>query len=170
MGDGPPHGDLDQRKLSERLAYTPQVRATRRCRIRCWAFSLSFAITRARRGYFLEPRRRPVNPVRPNDLRDPSPPAGSRILTPVTRYSHDMPRQYHRKLIGQIFENELSQNLEILRFATSYYESTGFLTTLQDHRTESGKPSGELKISEVPELPGKRKSESFGKRKIIKTS
>ena len=26
------------------------------------------------RGYFLEPRRRPVNPVRPNDLRDPSHP------------------------------------------------------------------------------------------------
>jgi len=29
------------------------------------------------------------------------------------------------------------------------------LTTLQDYRTESGGPSGELKITEVPELPEK---------------
>jgi len=29
------------------------------------------------------------------------------------------------------------------------------LTTLQDYRIESGEPSGELKITEVPELPEK---------------
>ena len=33
-----------------------------------------FRVRSSRRGYFLEPRRRPVNPVRPNDLRDPSHP------------------------------------------------------------------------------------------------
>jgi len=32
---------------------------------------------------------------------------------------------------------------------------TRTLTTLQDHGTESGRPSGELKITEVPELPEK---------------
>ncbi|HEY8782568.1 MAG TPA: hypothetical protein VIM16_13170 [Mucilaginibacter sp.] len=35
------------------------------------------------------------------------------------------------------------------------------MTTLQDHRTESGKPSGKLKISEVPELPGKEKAKAL---------
>jgi hypothetical protein len=38
------------------------------------------------------------------------------------------------------------------------------LTTSQDHRTESGKPSGKLKISEVPELPGKEKAKAFEKK------
>ncbi len=32
---------------------------------------------------------------------------------------------------------------------------TTYFDNLQDHGTESGKPSGELKIREVPELPEK---------------
>ena len=43
-----------------------------------------------------------------------------------------------------------------------------YFDTLQDHRTESGKPSGALKIKEVPELAGKRRSESSDKRRVIK--
>jgi hypothetical protein len=39
------------------------------------------------------------------------------------------------------------------------------LTALQDYEIESGKPSGALKIKEVPEIIVKGKSESFGKRK-----
>jgi hypothetical protein len=34
------------------------------------------------------------------------------------------------------------------------------LTTLQDYRIESGKPSGELKITEVPELPETKKAKA----------
>jgi hypothetical protein len=42
------------------------------------------------------------------------------------------------------------------------------LTTLQDYRIESGKPSGELKITEVPEVTGKRNGESRGKGREAK--
>jgi hypothetical protein len=35
------------------------------------------------------------------------------------------------------------------------------LTTLQDYRIESGKPSGELKIKEVPELPEKEMAQAM---------
>jgi len=34
------------------------------------------------------------------------------------------------------------------------------VTTLQDHRTESGNPSGALKITEVPELPEKERTKA----------
>jgi hypothetical protein len=34
------------------------------------------------------------------------------------------------------------------------------LTTLQDYRIESGEPSGELKITEVPELPETKKAQA----------
>jgi len=37
------------------------------------------------------------------------------------------------------------------------------MTTLQDHRTESGEPSGELKISEVPELNRKEEAKALEK-------
>jgi hypothetical protein len=37
------------------------------------------------------------------------------------------------------------------------------LTTLQDHGTESGEPSGELKITEVPELPEKEEAKAAEK-------
>ena len=77
----------------------------------------------------------------------------------------DQPQKGWYKIVKNVLIKNKKNTWQMSLYALHQnHQERRTLTTLQDHRTESGKPSGELKISEVPELNRKEEAKATEKK------